>query len=56
MIQFTAPISNGSSGGAVLNLNGEVIGISTAGMDRGQNINLAVGYEGINMFIQGFTG
>lgn len=54
MIQFTAPISSGSSGGAVLNMYGEVIGISTAGFDRGQNINLAVGYESINMFIQGF--
>lgn len=54
MIQFTAPISQGSSGGALLNMNGEVIGISTAGMDHGQNINLAVGYEYINSFIQGF--
>lgn len=54
MIQFTAPISHGSSGGAVLNMYGEVIGISTAGFDRGQNINLAVGYESINLFIQGF--
>lgn len=55
MIQFTAPISHGSSGGAVLNMFGEVIGISTAGIDDGQNINLAMGYEVINMFIQGFT-
>lgn len=55
MIQFTAPISSGSSGGAVLNMYGEVIGISTAGFDRGQNINLAVGYECINMFIRGFV-
>lgn len=54
MIQFTAPISHGSSGGAVLNMYGEVIGISTAGIDDGQNINLAVGYEFINMFIKGF--
>ena len=45
MIQFTAPISRGSSGGAVLNMYGEVIGISTAGLDDGQNINLAMGYE-----------
>lgn len=36
MIQFTAPISHGSSGGAVLNMYGEVIGISTAGIDSGQ--------------------
>lgn len=55
MIQFTAPISHGSSGGAVLNMYGEVIGISTAGMDHGQNINLAVGYECITNFIRGFV-
>ena len=55
MIQFTAPISHGSSGGAVLNMQGEIIGISTAGFDGGQNINLAVGYETINMFVRGFT-
>ncbi len=54
MIQFTAPISHGSSGGAVLNMYGEVIGISTAGIDSGQNINLAVGYEYIRIFAQGF--
>lgn len=56
MIQFTAPISHGSSGGAVLNMYGEVIGISTAGFDNGQNINLAVGYEFISQFVCGFTG
>lgn len=56
MIQFTAPISHGSSGGAVLNMMGEVIGISTAGFDNGQNINLAVSYKDIGMFVSGFTG
>lgn len=56
MIQFTAPISSGSSGGALLNMYGEVIGISTAVMRDAQNINIAVGYEYINMFIRGFTG
>lgn len=55
MIQFTAPISHGSSGGALLNMYGEVIGLSTAGIDEGQNINLAVGYEYINPFIMGFV-
>ena len=55
MIQFTAPISNGSSGGAVLNMYGEVIGISTAGIDAGQNINLAIDYIYINDFIRGFV-
>lgn len=54
MIQFTAPISPGSSGGAVLNMQGEVIGISTAGFDNGQNINLAVSYKDIRTFARGF--
>lgn len=54
MIQFTAPISPGSSGGAVLNMQGEIIGISTAGIDNGQNINLAVSYEDILTFARGF--
>lgn len=54
MIQFTAPTSPGSSGGALLNMYGEVIGISTAGMDRGQNLNLAVGYQSILPFVGGF--
>lgn len=53
MIQFTAPISHGSSGGAVLNLYGEVIGISTAGLNEGQNLNLAVPYEEIRGFAGG---
>ncbi len=56
MIQFTAPTSPGSSGGAVLNMYGEVIGISTAGAPDAQAINWAVGYEFINLFTKGFTG
>ena len=55
MIQFTAPVSHGSSGGAVLNLYGEVIGITTAGIQEGQNINLAVGYEYIHPLAAGFV-
>lgn len=54
MIQFTAPISSGSSGGALLNLKGELIGVITAGFNRGQNINLAVNYKLINKFIENF--
>lgn len=54
MIQFTAPISHGSSGGAVLNMYGELIGISTAGIDGGQNINLAIPYEQIKLFAGNF--
>lgn len=54
MIQFTAPISSGSSGGAVLNMYGEIIGISTSGFDAGQNLNLAMPYDCIYSFVRGF--
>ena len=39
--QITAPISQGSSGGPVLNNEGVVIGVSTATLSEGQNINFA---------------
>ena len=42
MIQFTAPISPGSSGGPLFNNNGEVIGITTGSYESGQNINVAI--------------
>ncbi len=42
VFQLTAPISNGSSGGALFNSNGEVIGIITYLFKSGQNINFAV--------------
>ena len=54
MIQFTAPISNGSSGGALLDMYGRLIGIITAGFDAGQNLNLAVKSEQIEYFANNF--
>ncbi|MDE7477865.1 MAG: serine protease [Lachnospiraceae bacterium] len=54
MIQYTAPTSPGSSGGAVLNMYGEVIGISQGGVPEVQSINWAVGYEFIHLFTQAF--
>lgn len=53
MIQFTAPVSHGSSGGALLNLYGELIGLTTGGYDDGQNLNLAVGCQTILQFAGG---
>lgn len=54
MIQFTAPISHGSSGGALLNSCGELVGICTSGIDEGQNINLAVNFQHIRSFAGNF--
>ena len=41
-IQFSAPISSGNSGGALLNDDGQVIGVTTETYVKGQNINFAV--------------
>lgn len=53
MIQFTAPTS-GSSGGALLDRFGRLIGIVTVGFEGGQNLNLAVSYTAIGPFVRGF--
>lgn len=42
LLQISAPISPGSSGGPLFNDQGEVIGISTLVIREGQNLNFAV--------------
>lgn len=44
-IQYTAPTSPGSSGGALLNINGELIGITSHCVTTGQNMNFAIPSE-----------
>lgn len=55
-IQFTAPISSGSSGGPLLNDSGKVIGITTATYASTQNINLAVKAESVIKLYKSWDG
>lgn len=54
LLQFDASVSPGSSGGAVFNSYGKVVGIVTSSLKSGQNLNFAVPYSAINSFITSF--
>ena len=51
-IQVTTPISRGSSGGPLLNATGEVVGVTTAYLKGGQNLNFAIPVAAVRRLIQ----
>lgn len=54
LLQITTPISPGSSGGALFNMKGEVIGVTTIGSQWGaQNLNFAIPINSLKSLIDG---
>jgi len=49
-VQFSAPASPGSSGGPLVNIDGQIVGVVDAQFTDGQNLNLAVS----STYVQGF--
>lgn len=50
-IQTNAAITNGNSGGPLINEYGEVIGINTWQYENGQNLNFAIALEELNYMV-----
>lgn len=55
VFQMSAPISGGSSGGPVYNMEGEVIGISTSMLETGQNLNFAIPIKYVHPLVEKIT-
>lgn len=53
IIQITAPISPGSSGSPVVNMQGQVIGVATLQITGGQSVNFAIPSERITQLQSG---
>lgn len=51
-LQISAPISEGSSGGALFNERGELVGVTTRTLIAGQNINFAAPVDGVQSAVQ----
>lgn len=47
ILQFTAPVSQGSSGGVLLDAQGRALGLILGSMTAGQNLNFAVPVESV---------
>lgn len=56
VLQVSAPISKGSSGGPLFNESGEVIGISTLIVTQGQNLNFGMPVNQLKAMLRGGKG
>lgn len=54
LIQTDAPINQGSSGGALLNLRGELVGISLAVVQNAQSISFAIPFDKIKSILKDY--
>lgn len=54
-IQTDAPINPGNSGGPLLNVNGEVIGVSTAVSSYGENLGFAIPVGNVKKMLKEFN-
>tara|TARA_R110002033_G_scaffold170966_1_gene215033 strand:+ start:1710 stop:2747 length:1038 start_codon:yes stop_codon:yes gene_type:complete len=52
LIQITAPISPGSSGGPVINNSGQVIGVAVGTLTSGQNLNFAIPTSSLKLLLE----
>ncbi len=55
-IQTSAAISNGNSGGPLVNMNAEIVGLNTWSDDRGDNLNFAISAADMSQMISKIKG
>lgn len=51
-LQISVPISSGNSGGPLINLQNEVVGVIVGSMERGQNLNFAIHVNHLKTLLQ----
>jgi V8-like Glu-specific endopeptidase len=51
-LQITAPISHGSSGGPLFNMFGQVVGITSAALVGGENLNFAIPINDVKVMLR----